>query len=268
MRAPLVLPLPVLPALALLLAGCSGNVDSAVDSEPVYTSECDVEIDPCDNGAAWIRTCEWYPSIQAALDAADNGTTVHVCPGTHTESIGLDGDVDGGCSSVDHSGEHINLNGDGSGSTTIDATGGSCGSVLSVGEVDLDIAGVTLTGGTGRPVDGGTVGGGIYGVGARLVLSDVVITGNRADLGGGLGLRDSEVKLTSSAVTANVGLAGGGAELFDSGTLQSITSDWGEGPTDNTPDDVVLAAATSSSSTWGSNASFACDVATLTCAAD
>lgn len=112
------------------------------------------------------------------------------------------------------------------------------------------------------------MGGGIYGDGARLVMSDVVITGNAADYGGGMAMESSEVTLTDGAVTLNAGFQGGGVWASRSGTVTSITTDWGTSTQDNAPEDVLLidsAGAESPSYSYGAAESFTCTVDTLVC---
>jgi len=239
-------------------------------------SDCDFSADPCDSGPAWITTCDTYPTIQAALDAADNGTTVHVCAGTHDESLLLSVD--------DHPTQHINLDGEGSGSTTIrasavdlevDGAPVSAGMVLYNDGVELDVAGLTLEGGTGYEWSPGTAdadsfGGGVYVHQARVQLSDVVVTGSTARIAGGIYADQSDLKLTNCAVTANTS-SGGGAFVLQSSAAQVITSDFGEGASDNTPEDVEIPAQDDGGPTYyryGAGASFTCSVDTRTCTDD
>lgn len=232
-------------SLCLLLPACQPKGDdTALDTG----SECDFSADPCDSGTAWITTCEVYPTIQGALDAATNGTTVHVCAGNHTEALVVAGG---------HADEHVNLNGEGSEVTTIDAAG--LGFVLTVGaDVDLDMAGLTLTGGTGE-------GGGISVSEARLVLSDVSITANSADRGPAIFATGADVRLTECAVTSNTSVTGGAVQLDDT-QFQSIRSDWGEGATDNIPADVALGSGAIYQ--FGADASFTCSSETFSCVED
>ncbi len=235
------------------------------DTAPVDTgSDCDFSADPCDSGEAWITTCDVYPTIQAALDAATNGTTVHVCAGTHLELLEV---------GEEHADEHINLDGEGSGTTLVDAAGE--GPVLRVGPgVDLDVMGLTLTGAGAGSSSG--VGGALYLAGTdagsgsvRMVMSDVALVANTATEGAGLYAFYADLRLTQCSVTGNTSDSGPAAVLSDS-SLQSAQSNWGEGADENVaalaqgdvgyPDGALY--------TYGSNASFTCSADTMLCVDD
>jgi hypothetical protein len=126
-----------------------------------------------------------YPTIQAAVDAAHDGGTIKVAPGTYAGGISI--------------GKSVRLAGAGAAVTTI--RGG--GPVVTIGvtsgtvEPTVSISGVTITGGV-TDVDLNTgdalfaaAGGGVdvlplhvgddYGTGATVAIADSVITGNRAE---------------------------------------------------------------------------------------
>ena len=268
-RTALTLTLPLLTLPLLLVGGCTpSNTDS---DSPADTGACDFSIDPCDANAAWITTCDAYPSIQGALDAAGNGTTVHVCAGEHAESLHLSAD--------DHPNQHINLNGEGSSTTTVraapfDTTADGAavreGMVLYNDGVELDIAGLTLTAGTGYEwspdtADSDSFGGGAYLRDARLVLSDVIVTGNAARLGGAIYAERSDIKLTNSVIQANTSDAA--AVYLSNSALQSVHSDWGVGAQDNSPHDVVIAAVDDGgaiTADYEADASFTCSAQACT----
>lgn len=93
------------------------------------------------------------------------------------------------------------------------------------------------------------------------VLTDTWITGNTSgDVGGGFyvgGRGSSDLLMRGGAVTQNSTEAQGGGADFNSGSsIQVIDSDWGEGSTDNTPQDVHTVGG------FGAGASFACNSAT------
>src|SRR5262249_20307873 len=117
-----------------------------------------------------------FATIQAALDAARDGDSITIAPGTYAGGITIDVSVD--------------IRGAGAGATTI--RGG--GPVVTIGveradtEPTVSLSGVTITGGVNNsfPDQAATQGGGIRipqgsslrGGGATVTISDSVITGN------------------------------------------------------------------------------------------
>jgi predicted outer membrane repeat protein len=256
-------------ALLLLTAGCAPaahDSDTAAD-----TNTCDFSIDPCEANAAWITTCDAYPSIQAALDAASNGSTVHVCAGEHAESLHLSAD--------DHADQHINLDGEGSGTTTVraapfdssvDGADEHEAMVLYNDSVELDIAGLTFTGGSGYTrltdtADADSLGGGAYLRDARVVMSDVIFTGNSARTGGAVYAEGADLKLTNCAIQSNT--SDTAAAYLSNSALQSVHSDWGAGAQDNSPHDIAIAAVDDGAEViadYETDASFTCSAQACT----
>ena len=118
-----------------------------------------------------------FPTIQAALDAAEDGDTIAIGPGAFTGGITI--------------AKSVQLVGAGAGATTIE--GGS--PVLTIGELDgvdqptVSVSRVTITGGSNdsAPVPFAASGGGVWippsfgnTAGATVSISDTVITENRA----------------------------------------------------------------------------------------
>jgi hypothetical protein len=118
-----------------------------------------------------------YQAIQAALDAAGDGDTIEIGPGTFAGGVTIT--------------KSLQLVGAGAGATRIE--GG--GPVITVGEPDavdqptVSIRRVTITGGFNgsRPLPFAALGGGVWipsgagnATGATVTISDSVITGNRA----------------------------------------------------------------------------------------
>ena len=113
-----------------------------------------------------------FATIQAAVDAANDGGIIHIGPGTFAGGITID--------------KNLKLIGAGAGATII--SGG--GPVLTIGEADapseptVAIKGTTITGGVNTATP--ALGGGIYvpasatGGGATVTISDSLVTGNRA----------------------------------------------------------------------------------------
>jgi len=118
------------------------------------------------------------PTIQAAIDAAANGDTVLVSPGTYVEN-------------VDFLGKDIRVEAtDGPIATTIDGGGASHVVRFIAGESPAaQLSGFTLTNGCACNTPGtpGANGGGVLIVGSSPIIERCIITGNHADLPGTAG---------------------------------------------------------------------------------
>ena len=135
-----------------------------------------------------------YTSIQAAIDAAEDGDTILVKPGTYAEN-------------VDFSGKAVLLRSEqGAGETTID--GNQAGSVVAFrsGEDQFSVlSGFTLTNGLA------TDGGGVLCDNASPTIKNNIISGSTATfLGGGVYLLNSSTYLSNNVILENVSLFGGG----------------------------------------------------------
>lgn len=119
------------------------------------------------------------PSIQQAIDAADDGDSVVVASGIYFEQIDL-------------AGKAITLRSiDGPNATIIDASSGLSSVVRCIsGEgSDTMISGFTLTGGVGTlQGQGARAGGGIYIHNSSPTITDCVLAANDAALGGGIAI--------------------------------------------------------------------------------
>jgi hypothetical protein len=90
-------------------------------------------------------------------------------------------------------------------------------------------------------------------------LTNVDATDNTAAWGAGFFLDASAAYVVNGTVADNAAAqTGGGAYLYDGATLGSVTSDWGTGSTDNTPDDVYLDTWGTAYAAWSSGATFTC----------
>jgi len=144
-----------------------------------------------------------FCSIQVGIDAATDGDTILVAPGTYFEAIDLDGKA-------------IVLRGSGGAEvTTIDATDLDTSAVTCANGETLDtvIEGFTLRGGTGQFRPGGTIsaGGGMYIELGSPTVARLVIFDNTADIGGGLYAADSVSRITDCTFIHNRASETGGA---------------------------------------------------------
>ena len=105
----------------------------------------------------------------------------------------------------------------------------------------------------------GTYGGGLYVYGSSLSVSSTTLDGNTANYGGGILIHGSgALTISGSTVTTNGatgGGNGGGAILFE-GTMQSSSTDWGAGSSDNSPEDIY--SYTGSKTHTGTTGTFSC----------
>ncbi|MEQ1508153.1 MAG: hypothetical protein ABMB14_38340, partial [Myxococcota bacterium] len=92
----------------------------------------------------------------------------------------------------------------------------------------------------------------------RVVFDGVELRDNVAPSGAGVDVYETELVLDGGAVEGNVADAGGGVYLWPGSSLTVTASDFGDGATDNAPDDVWT---TIGYGGYGAGASFTCDVA-------
>ena len=144
------------------------------------------------------------PTIQAAINAANNGDTVLVAPGTYVENINFSGKA----IAVTSSG--------GSLVTTID--GGANGSVVTFNHAetsDAKLDGFTIRNGF---LNGG-IGGGILITAASPTISNNLITGNHAAAGIGIYANDGSPVIRNNTITGNDQTGAGSGGLGGGGIL-------------------------------------------------
>ena len=151
-----------------------------------------------------------YPTIQDAIDAGPKAEII-ICPGTYVETLTIRGDV----ALVGTKGETI-IDGGGPvpSASTIKILGGA-----------VSLTGLTITGGTGTQNDGSTWGGGIYSASDGVVIEDCLITGNTADIGGGMvgtARYPGQDVLRDSVFEANTANMGGGGFLLFHAVLEAV----------------------------------------------
>ena len=155
------------------------------------------------------------PTIQAGVNAANDGDEVVVAPGTYIEA-------------VLNIGKEITLRSSGGPEvTTIDANNQVDKSVIrwNPGGTASIIQGFTLTGGTGHfdfIIDLLNYGGGIYIQGGHVTVIDCVITGNNVTIlndgwGGGIFVETGTATIVGCTLTNNVATSGGGLFAWSTG---------------------------------------------------
>lgn len=164
-----------------------------------------------------------FCDIMDAVNAAVDGDTIHLGPGTYFENVVID--------------EDLELIGTGGQEVTI-LDGGANGSVVYVLDAAVTLTGLTLTNGTGTPdayqysFGGGllaqsTVGGDLL---PRVTLTSCQVSGNLADYGGGLACEGSSddglIELIDSLVAGNAAFGGGGIHGGSSGGRRPFDCQW------------------------------------------
>jgi parallel beta-helix repeat protein len=172
-----------------------GNVPDDIYLEPEPPSE------PEPGPGRDLQVPQDYPTVQAAINAADDWDTVIVAPGTYTENINFNGK-----SITVRSENPEDLN-------TVQATiidGGADGSVVTF--ESQETAAATLAGFTIRNGSGLYNGGGIlcYDRSNPTIMNNV-ITGNMVvdGHGGGIGCWNSSPTIISNTITGNTAADGG-----------------------------------------------------------
>ncbi len=140
----------------------------------LYVSASGSATAPYDSVATAVTT------IQAGIDAAQSGDTIHIIPGLYRETLTV-------------AGKALTLEGDGIAQTRLDAN--FAGSALAISaNASVTLRGLTISGGLA------TLGGGISVVDAGLTASNVRITACRAGRGGGLYANNAIVSVNDSVI--------------------------------------------------------------------
>ncbi len=150
-----------------------------------------------ESGLATVDGGATFTDLQDAIDAAAAESEVAVCPGTWAGNFVI--------------AQSLTLTGaSGAGEVTLD--GGGAGAVVEIAGGTVQISGVTITNGAGREDSGQLRGGGVVVLpDAALTLSGVEVTGNTADLGGGVYVANASLTLEGDwSVTDNAATSGAG----------------------------------------------------------
>lgn len=179
--------------------GDSGLDDSGADDSADDSGDDSGDPSACAGEAARLGDRP-YTTIQAAIDAAGAGDVVEICPGTWSENLVVPVNIGG----------DLELRGiEGRAATAID--GGGAGTVLEVqAGHTLRLSGLTLRGGAGLDVEGVLSGGGLYCVGGEVVVDEVAVRENTADIGGGVYLRGCSITGIDGVISENFSRNGAG----------------------------------------------------------
>ncbi|MBJ6725341.1 chitobiase/beta-hexosaminidase C-terminal domain-containing protein [Geomesophilobacter sediminis] len=146
-------------------------------------------------------------TIQAAIDAAYNGDTVLVAPGTYLENI-------------DFHGKNITVTSSGGADATI-IDGNRNGSVVSL--VSGETRASVLDGFSIRNGSASYNGGGIYVGNSSPTITNNKVYGNTGDFGGGIAVYFGSPSIRNNSIYQNSGDWGGGISLTGSTTVAEVT---------------------------------------------
>ena len=154
-----------------------------------------------------------FLTIQRAVDACANGDTIRLTPGIYIESVDFNS-KDIVLESRAYELVDVSL----ISQTVISsgAIGGSCMELIGLDAANLEIKGITFSGGQSQ------IGGGIYIENSTPKLNGIVVENNTAEVGGGIYVNQSDVELDNVTVRQNGSNFGGG--LYVTGSIVKLTS--------------------------------------------
>ena len=195
-----------------LNTGDCDDEDRSISSDAVEICDGrDNDCDPATDEAGLVTVVGGITTdrLQDAIDAADEGDVLQICPGVYepvtvTRALSLEGRDDAG-------------------TTIIDAQGS--GSALVVAGVDVTVRALTFTGGTGTVMSDGTpVGGGILVLGGGALYGDgIVVTGNAVD-GNGAGIHASGPVVLEDSLLYDNSVTGDGGGIYTTASSLTLTN--------------------------------------------
>ena len=191
---------------------CTGGIDD----------DCDGFIDMDDIECSGIHIPTDYPTIQAGIDAANDGILILVAPGTYVENVNFRGKA---LTLRSEAGVEV---------TVIDANQSGSAVSFTLGEsTEAILDGFTITNGNGSEFKRSGGGAGILCSYSSPMIQNCIITGNEITVGGypgggGIGCYESSAVISNCLITENVctgsdGSGTGGGIYCDQNCSLTIT---------------------------------------------
>jgi hypothetical protein len=195
---------------------CTNPTPICVDGNPcapcANSAECGSN-HLCRNGSCFAcNVCDdpvaCEDIVQGAINLAQAGSTVYICPGTYNETITVT--------------KNLTLigagSGDSAGNTILDAQG--VGRVVTISSgLEVTLQSMRITSGSVSGGFGVGDGGGIYNVASTLTMADCVVFDNSASRGGGIFNSDGTLSLTECVVLENEAAGEGGGIYTEVGEV-------------------------------------------------
>jgi hypothetical protein len=186
--------------------------DAVVLTYPGAEERCDGvdnDCDPSTSDRGALLGVRPYSRLQIAIDAAWDGATISVCPGTYAVNLVI-GAADVALVARDGPG-------------TVELVAEADGPVVSIYDVSATLDGLDIRGGTGEGWGGSTVGGGVYAdTRGEVQIEDCRIEGNSATYGGGVLVWDLSADDTGTLFVARTEISGNSA--FGAGGLYTTVN--------------------------------------------
>ena len=194
---------------------CDDSAETGAAANPGMVERCDGVDNDCsdattDAGIATVNGDVTFADLHDAIDTAAElqGATIVLCDGDWVGNFEIEDDM-----------TLTSLNG--AKVTTLEGEDDDQSAVWVSGAA-VTLSDLTVTNGGGTEGQGGKTGGGIYaGADAELTLIDMIVTGNSATRGGGVGVIEAALTLTGGSISGNTG-SGLGGGLFIEGDLPVV----------------------------------------------